>query len=419
VVWEVVRGVVREVVREVAYSVVWKVASATAAEPGMSSADTRYFAPCPRGLEDVLVTELAHLGARRAAAVAGGVGFLGDRLVGYRANLESRLASRILCSLGEGSYRTEQDIYAFVKSIDWTRWFTVERTLRVDVSAIRSPLKSLEFVTLRVKDAICDRFRAEQGERPSVDTQSPDVRVQVFLTVDAMTVYLDLSGDPLFKRGWREDTGEAPLRENLAAGLVALSGWHPGTPFIDPMCGSGTIAIEAAQIAIGHPPGLDRSFGFERLRDFDPPLWTRLRDEARARIEQGRRQVTVFGSDREAAGVVAARANAVRAGVERVVQFEVADVRRRPAPAPSGILVANPPYGVRMESRESLELFYPQLGTALKSLYACWTAYLISPEMKLPGQLGLKASKRTVLYNGAIECRLFEFAMVAGSNKRT
>jgi putative N6-adenine-specific DNA methylase len=302
---------------------------------------------------------------------------------------------------------------------DWPRLFTVERTLRVDVSAIRAPLKSLEFITLRVKDAICDRFRAEQNVRPSVDTQSPDVRVQVFLTADSMTVYLDFSGDPLFKRGWREDTGEAPLRENLAAGLIALSGWHPGTPFIDPMCGSGTIAIEAAQIAVGHAPGLDRTFGFERLRDFDAALWSRLRDEARARVEQGRRQVTIFGSDREGSGVVAARANAARAGVERALQFEVSDVRRRLAPAPSGIMVANPPYGVRMESRESLELFYPQLGAALKAQYAGWTAYLISPEMKLPGQLGLKASKRTVLYNGNIECRLFEFRMVAGSHRRT
>jgi putative N6-adenine-specific DNA methylase len=201
-----------------------------------------------------------------------------------------------------------------------------------------------------------------------------------------------------------------------------LRTWRRGSP-VRPTCsgrrGGGTIAIEAAQIVVGHAPGLDRTFGFERLRDFDAALWGRLRDEARARVEQGRRQVTIFGSDREGSGVVAARANAARAGVERAVQFEVSDVRRRLAPAPSGIMVANPPYGVRMESRESLELFYPQLGAALKAQYAGWTAYLISPEMKLPGQLGLKASKRTVLYNGNIECRLFEFRMVAGSHRRT
>jgi putative N6-adenine-specific DNA methylase len=206
----------------------------------------RYFAPCPRGLEETLVVELSRLGALRVAAVPGGVGFGGDLAVGYRANLESRVASRILLSLGEGRYANEQDIYAFVKAIDWPALFSVDRTLRVDVSAIRSPLRSLEFATLRVKDAICDRFREKQGVRPSVDTVTPDVRVQLFLTVDSMTLYLDLSGDPLFKRGWREDSGEAPLRENLAAGMVALSGWQPGTPFLDPMCGSGTIAIEAA-----------------------------------------------------------------------------------------------------------------------------------------------------------------------------
>jgi putative N6-adenine-specific DNA methylase len=376
-----------------------------------------YFAPCPRGLEETLAVELSRLGATRVAAVLGGVGFGGDLAVGYRANLESRVASRILLSLGEARYANEQDIYAFVKAIDWPAMFTVERTLRVDVSAIRSPLRSLEFATLRVKDAICDRFREKQGVRPSVDTVSPDVRVQLFLTANAMTVYLDLSGDPLFKRGWREEAGEAPLRENLAAGMVALSGWQPGTAFLDPMCGSGTIAIEAAQMTLGIAPGLGRSFGFERLRGFDAGLWKLLRDAAGERIERGRRQVAVFGSDREAGSVVAARANAARAGVDRAVQFEVVDVRRREAPAAAGILVSNPPYGVRLESRESLELFYPQLGSALKASFAGWTAYLISPEMKLPGQLGLKASKRTVLFNGAIECRLFEFRMVAGAHR--
>jgi putative N6-adenine-specific DNA methylase len=383
--------------------------------PAGAAAPTAYFAPCPRGLEAVLAGELSALGALQVAAAAGGVAFAGDQATGYRANLESRVASRILRSVGEGRYRDEQDIYAFVKSIDWPAWFTVEQTLRVDVSAVRSPLKSLEFVTLRVKDAICDRFRADRGARPSVDTHAPDVRVQVFLTAETFTVYLDLSGEPLFKRGWRSDAGEAPLRENLAAGLIALSGWQPGTGFLDPMCGSGTIAIEAAQIALGLAPGLQRGFGFERLRDFDAPLWQQLRDAAQARALRGRREVRIFGSDREGAAVVSARANAERAGVGRALQFEVSDVRRRLAPADSGVMVSNPPYGVRMESRESLEAFYPQLGSAMKAQFAGWTVCLISPEMKLPGLLGLKASRRHVLYNGAIECRLFEFRMVAGS----
>ncbi|MFN9122227.1 MAG: class I SAM-dependent RNA methyltransferase [bacterium] len=381
------------------------------------SGSNRYFAPCPRGLEETLVVELTRLGASRVAAVPGGVGFDGDLAVGYRANLESRVASRVLHGLGNGRYSSEQDIYAFVRSIDWPALFSVDRTLRVDVSAIRSPLRSLEFVTLRVKDAICDRFREKQGVRPSVDTFMPDVRVQLFLTADSMTVYLDLSGEPLFKRGWRDESGDAPLRENLAAGMVALSGWQPGTPFLDPMCGSGTIAIEAAQIMLGIAPGIGRSFGFERLHGFDAGLWRRLLDGASQRVDRGRRQVAVFGSDREGSSVVAARGNAARAGVDRAVQFEVVDVRRREAPAAAGILVSNPPYGVRMESRESLELFYPQLGTALTASFAGWTAYLISPEMKLPGKLGLKASKRTVLFNGAIECRLFEFRMVAGAHR--
>ena len=275
----------------------------------------RYFAPCPRGLEAALAQELTGIGAGDLLAVPGGVSFSGDLAVGYRANLESRLASRVLRALDRGVYRGEQDLYALVKAIDWPRWFTVDRTLRVDVTAIDSPLKSLEFATLRIKDAVCDRFRAEMGARPSVDTRTPDVRIQVFLAASEATVYLDLSGEPLFKRGWRTEVGEAPLRENLAAGLLALAGWQPGTVLLDPMCGSGTIPIEAAQRAIDRAPGLERAFGFERLRDHDAGLWASLVAQARSRVRRPARALRVFGSDREGAAIVGARANAARAGV--------------------------------------------------------------------------------------------------------
>jgi len=381
------------------------------------SRGSRYFAPCPRGLEALLAAELVSLRARAVTPVSGGVSFEGDRAVGYRANLESRFASRVLQAVGEGSYRNEQELYDLLKAIDWPAWFTVDRTLRVDVTAIDSPLRSLEFATLRIKDAVCDRFRAAQGVRPSVDTRAPDVRIQAFLGAREATVYLDLSGEPLFKRGWRTETGEAPLRENLAAGLLALAGWQPGTPLLDPMCGSGTLPIEAAQRAIGRAPGLDRAFGFERLRDHDAALWSALRADARARMRPPGRARLIVGSDRDAPAIVAARANAVRAGVAEVLRLEVADARRRLAPAPAGLLIANIPYGVRMESQASLEPFYPQLGAGLKANFAGWTAWLLSPERGLPGRLGLKATRRVPVYNGAIECRLFEFRMVAGSNR--
>jgi putative N6-adenine-specific DNA methylase len=377
----------------------------------------RYFAPCPRGLEAALAQELTGIGAGDLLAVPGGVSFSGDLAVGYRANLESRLASRVLRALDRGVYRGEQDLYALVKAIDWPRWFTVDRTLRVDVTAIDSPLKSLEFATLRIKDAVCDRFRAEMGARPSVDTRTPDVRIQVFLAASEATVYLDLSGEPLFKRGWRTEVGEAPLRENLAAGLLALAGWQPGTVLLDPMCGSGTIPIEAAQRAIDRAPGLERAFGFERLRDHDAGLWASLVAQARSRVRRPVRALRVFGSDREGAAIVGARANAARAGVAEVLRLEVADVRRRLAPAATGMLLANIPYGVRLETQASLEPFYPQLGAGLKANFAGWSAWLLSPDRKLPGRLGLRATRRTPVFNGAIECRLFEFRMVAGSNR--
>jgi putative N6-adenine-specific DNA methylase len=377
----------------------------------------RYFAPCPRGLEAALAQELTGIGAGDLLAVPGGVSFSGDLAVGYRANLESRLASRVLRALDRGVYRGEQDLYALVKAIDWPRWFTVDRTLRVDVTAIDSPLKSLEFATLRIKDAVCDRFRAEMGARPSVDTRTPDVRIQVFLAASEATVYLDLSGEPLFKRGWRTEVGEAPLRENLAAGLLALAGWQPGTVLLDPMCGSGTIPIEAAQRALDRAPGLERAFGFERLRDHDAGLWASLVAQARSRVRRPVRALRVFGSDREGAAIVGARANAARAGVAEVLRLEVADVRRRLAPAATGMLLANIPYGVRLETQASLEPFYPQLGAGLKANFAGWSAWLLSPDRKLPGRLGLRATRRTPVFNGAIECRLFEFRMVAGSNR--
>jgi len=217
------------------------------------------FATCPRGLEPVLAGELEACGARDTRAVGGGVHFAGDLAICYRANLESRIASRVLLRVKQAPYRTEQDVYAAAHAVRWSERFDVGCSIRVDVSAIRCPLKSLEFVTLRIKDAVCDRFRADAGSRPDVDTRTPDVRIHAFLDERDVTLYLDTSGEPLWKRGLRGATGEAPLRENLAAGMIALSGWRPEEPFFDPMCGSGTILLEAAQIALGVAPGSRRT----------------------------------------------------------------------------------------------------------------------------------------------------------------
>ena len=343
--------------------------------------------------------------------------FAGPLDLVYRANLESRLASRILWRVAIGPYRDEDDLYRLVHAVEWTRHFAPTRTLRVDVAATRSPLRSLEFATLRTKDAVCDRFREKTGVRPSVDKRAPDARVHVHLTETEATVYLDTSGEPLFKRGYRRDTEEAPLRENLAAGLLMLAQWSPGEPFLDPMCGSGTIAVEAALIAADRAPGLSRRFGFQKLAWYDGPAWQRITQAARDRVRAAPAQPTLFASDLAAGAVGKTQAHLAAAKVADFVRVEQADVLTRAAPAPTGVIVTNPPYGVRLAEAASLAAFYPRLGDALKRHFAGWRAHLLTGDLRLAKLIGLRPDRRTPLYNGALDCRLFAFRLVAGSNR--
>jgi putative N6-adenine-specific DNA methylase len=377
----------------------------------------QFFAPCPRGLEPVLEQELATLGAGGLFRVDGGVHFAGALTLAYRVNLESRVASRVLWRITKTRYRSDEDIYKTALAQPWAQWFDVTQTLRVNLVATRSPLKSLDFATLRIKDAVCDSFRARFGKRPSVDTQNPDVRIHAYLDAETVTLYLDLSGEPLFKRGWRFETGEAPLRENLAAGIVRLSGWNGVEALLDPMCGSGTLVIEAAMIALNIAPGGRRSFGFERLKNFDRAAWDALKADALAR-EKPRTPLAIHGSDLYGDELRHARANANAAGLDGVIAFKQANVLEMPAPAASGVIVTNPPYGVRLGDADELAAFYPKLGDALKQKFAGWRAYILSSEMTLPKRIRLSASKRTVLFNGALECRLFEIKVVAGSARK-
>ena len=373
-----------------------------------------YFAPCPRGLESALAAELGDLGAADVAPTEGGVAFAGPLDLAYRANLESRLASRVLWRVGGGAYRDERDVYALAQGLDWPRWFRADRTLRVDVAATRSPLKSLEFATLRIKDAVCDRHRAASGTRPSVSKDRPDVRVHAYLTADRATFYLDTSGEPLFKRGYRRETAEAPLRENLAAGLLRLAGWRPGLPLLDPMCGSGTIAVEAALIALDIAPGLKRTFGFQKLAWYDGPTWQRIKQAAQRRMRPPV-PAGIYASDEDARAIEQCGANLAATGVAGAVAVERIDALSRVAPAPAGVIVTNPPYGVRLADSAALAALYPRLGDALKQRFTGWTAYLFSGDPRLPKLIGLKASRHTPLYNGALECRLYEYRLIAGS----
>jgi putative N6-adenine-specific DNA methylase len=375
---------------------------------------TRFFAPCPRGLEAALGAELSGLGAEQLETVDGGVGFFGGLRVCYRANLESRIASRILWRLGEWRYRGDEDVYRHTAELPWRELFDPRLTIRVNVSAVATPLRSLEFITLRIKDAVCDRFRADAGIRPSVNTSQPEVRIHAFFDAARFVLYLDTSGEPLFKRGWRAHGGQAPLRENLAAGLLALSGWRPGTPLLDPMCGSGTVLVEAAMLALGAPPGGLRSFAFQRLTGFDAKLWASVQEEAR------RRQVTphplaVFGADLYGEQLKLARANLTSAGLGDAVQLKQANILELPAPATSGLILTNPPYGVRLGEQQDLAALYPKLGDALKGKYAGWKVWIFTGDLRLPKLIGLRPTRRIPLYNGALECRLYGFEIVAGS----
>lgn len=388
--------------------------------PRTEPASTRvqhFFSPCPRGLEQVLREELDRLGAVDLDPVEGGVGYAGEFHLCYHINLHSRIASRVLWRLAQAPYRDETDVYRTVNALPWRSYFAPERTIRVNVSATSSPLRSLDFITLRIKDAVCDRFRSQTGQRPSVDTANPDVRIHAFLDASTLSVYLDTSGDPLFKRGLRAQAGEAPLRENLAAGILRLAGWEPGTALLDPMCGAGTLLMEAAEMSLARAPGSRRGFAFEKLDNFDAPRWSQIRAQAQA-DEQPARALPIYGSDLYGNALSTARENLAHAGLEAAVQIKQANALEVSAPAPTGVLVANPPYGVRLGEQQGLADLYPKLGDALKQRFAGWRACIFTADLRLPKLIGLKPARRIVLYNGALECRLYVFELVAGAMRK-
>ncbi len=376
-----------------------------------------FFSPCPRGLETLLADELRSFGASGVQTLHGGVAWQGDWAACHRANLESRLATRVMWRVARGRYRAEVDIYKLAYSVTWAKWFTPDDTIRIYVTAQKSPLKSLEFITLRVKDAVCDHFRTVSGKRPSVDTANPAVRIHLFLTADTATLYIDTSGEPLYKRGFKPAAVEAPLKENLAAGILRLSGWQPDEVLLDPMCGSGTFLIEAAMMALDIAPGLGRHFGFEKFRHHDRAGWAAVRKAAENR-RQAPRRLAIHGSDIVGEWVRRSRVNLEAGGLADCVTLERADLLERVPPAAEGVMVTNPPYGVRIGEAEELAALYPRLGDALKQRWGGWRCYFFTADANLPKLIGLKASKRTPLFNGALECRLYEYRMVAGSNRR-
>lgn len=511
----------------------------------------KFFIVCPRGLEGVLHAELEQiihefvdlsdieetLSAPEkeellkltnsvslqplTPKVSGGLEVAGPLGLAMAINLNSRIASRVLIQLQHVSYKKEDDVYKAVRGLRWEEWFSPEQTLRVDVTSHRSPLTSLNFVTLRIKDGICDRLREVKGARPSIDTATPDIRVVTHLDATHVSIYLDTSGEALFKRGWRDEKGAAPLKENLAAGILFLSGWQPDQPLFDPMCGSGTFLIEAAQIALAIPPGAIRAgilnspqessstdpqfseppkvrpatgvwqspisvtsgqpirdvknietpkvtepvnsseilkpktvaykptrvdlvsslqgFGFLRLRPFltdkEQLVWKILKSIATLRMQkQAHRQIQIAGSDIHEKMVAICKRNWQKAGLPGLPIVRQIDALASKAPFQGdGVMLFNPPYGERLELKggrggqeerkgrsardplpknianpEFME-FLAQFGRHLKEQFGGWQVHVLTADMGLPGQLRMKESKRTPLFNGAIECRLFRF----------
>ena len=401
------------------------------------------FLPCAAGVEGFLADEvhrITGLTGEDLLTGRGGVLLRSSWRDALQLNLHSRLTQRVLVQLSHTAYRSERDLYEAASSVAWEIWFTTRQTFKVEVTAQHSPLTSLNFAALKVKDAIADRFRHKTGARPDVDTQWPDVRVYLHLTTDTATLYIDTSGEPLFKRGWREDKGDAPLKETLAAAMIAASGWDPlgdePLPLYDPCCGSGTIAIEAAQIACNIAAGSQRRFAFEKLLPFQSHVWSALKEQARS--AESAPAAPIFGSDVAFRMVDFAQRNAERAGVAHAVQLRGGDALQRMPPCEqAGVMLLNPPYGERIEAagiagrralsgeglRQGREVaqtedggeFFPQLAAHWKKHYSGWSAWMLTPDLKLPSRMRLKESRRVPMWNGPIECRLFRFDMVRGS----
>jgi putative N6-adenine-specific DNA methylase len=318
----------------------------------------------------------------------------------YWVNLWSHVASRVLWQAGHRPYRSEDDVYQAAYALPWPEWFSSSNSIKVRVTAHRCPLSSLEFLTLRIKDAICDRFVAATGSRPTVDTGHPDIRIDAYIDPDTVTLYLDTSGEPLFKRGYRLKTVEAPLRENLAAGLLRLSGWTPDEVLMDPMCGTGTIPLEAALMARRIAPGSARAFAFERFLMHDARRWAQLREAAGHKRQNGV-PAGIYASDHDAAAVKTAQRLFQGAGVAIDIRLQQQDVLSLDPPTPKGVLLMNPPYGVRLGKADDLQAFYPQLGDWLKRKFAGWRAYILTADPRLTKAIGLAPSRKIPLFNGA------------------
>jgi putative N6-adenine-specific DNA methylase len=370
-----------------------------------------YFATVARGLEPLAAAELETLGAKNVQTEFCGVAFAGDQDLLYRVNLWSRLVFRVLVKLATCPCADGEDLYRGIQSIDWRPYLPPEKTLAVDATGKNRRLNHSHFTALQVKNAIVDQQRQHWGERSAVDTQRPDVQINVHIHDEHCTVSLDSSGGSLHRRGYRAAVGAAPLKETLAAALVQLSGWAGDVPLIDPLCGSGTLPLEASLQALNVAPGLFRDrFGFETWPDFRADRWQQLRQAAEA-SRQEHLAVTVWGCDRDAEVILQAQGNAQRCGMADSIQFFQQELEDLAAPADSGYILCNPPYGERLGQHEDLGALYRLLGDVLKQRFKGWTAFVLSGNKDLARYIGLKSAQRMPVYNGSLPCQWMKYEL--------
>jgi putative N6-adenine-specific DNA methylase len=368
------------------------------------------FATVALGVEELTAGELQRLGASEIQVVRGGVSFSGDRRTLYRSLLRLRTASRVLVQLGSFPCASPQELYDGIRALPWTELLTTAMTLAVDCTLRDSAITHSHFAALKAKDAIVDLLRDTTGSRPNIETKAPDLRVNLHIAKNRATVSLDASGAPLDRRGWRLDRNDAPLRETLAAAIMLHTGWDGSVPLLDPMCGSGTLLLEGAAMALGQPAGGGREFGLMRWRDFDRRLWERLLQEEQAAAASSL-TVPVLGFDRDPKSIIACRENARRAGLEYAISFDRRPFEDTEPCGHQGVLVMNPPYGVRMGDKSELEGLYRKIGEIFKRRFTGWTAYLLAGDLELARLVGLKPARRFVLFNGPLECRLLKYEL--------
>lgn len=370
----------------------------------------KLFATCARGLESVLVDELRALGSPEVVPGRGGVHFLGDLPLLYKANLWLRSAIRVLWPILQATVLSPEELYDAVQTVDWSRYLTPEHTLAVDSNVRDSHITHSKYAALKVKDAICDQFIARCGKRPSVNVDEPMVGLNLHIYRDEAVLSLESSGESLHKRGYRPILTRAPLNEALAAALVLMTGWTGETPFVDPLCGSGTLCIEAAWIALRRPPGLTRRrFGFMGWMNFDVALWTELRDQARRQV-RARLAHPVLGFDQRRDALHFSQSNARAAGIGNLVQFHVKDLRDfRPPDGPPGVILCNPPYGERIGEEKELIGLYREMGKVFQEVCQGWKVFVFTGNAFLARKINIKPARQVHLFNGKIPCQLLEF----------